>query len=113
MIFRFRVFVFSDLLLVHFKQHYNPTFLVHLRQRRSEGTSSVAFEVVIMNRQIDFINLFIFNCLTLNINLLIFNCLTSKFCSQKTYLSQVEENKKTRKVEEKSCLWTRVLSFGY
>ena len=33
--------------------------------------------------QIDFINLFIFNCLTSNINLFIFNCLTSNVCFPK------------------------------
>ena len=43
------------------------------RQGCSEGSSSVAFEVL---SKVDFINLFIFNCLTSNINLLIFNCLT-------------------------------------
>ena len=32
------------------------------KQGRSEGTSSVAFEVLIINCQIYFINLFIFNC---------------------------------------------------
>ena len=65
-------------------------------QGHREGTSSVAFEVLIMNCEIDFINLFIFNylassiilfilfnCLTLNINLSIFNCLTSNFCFPK------------------------------
>ena len=46
----------------------------------SEGTSSVAFEVLIINCEIDFINLFIFNCLTSNINLFNFNCLTSNVC---------------------------------
>ena len=46
-------------------------------QGRSEGTSSVAFEVLIIKWEIDFINLFIFNCLTSNVNLFIFNCLTS------------------------------------
>ena len=46
-------------------------------QGRSEGASSVAFEVLIIKSEIDFINLFIFNCLTSNINLFIFNCLTS------------------------------------
>ena len=46
-------------------------------QGRSEGTSSVAFEVLIIKSEIDFINLFIFNCLTSNINLFIFSCLTS------------------------------------
>ena len=40
----------------------------------SEGTSSVAFKVLIINCQIDVMNLFIFNCLTSHINLLIFNC---------------------------------------
>ena len=40
--------------------------------RRGKGTSSVAFEVLIINCKIYFINLFIFNCLTLNTKLLIF-----------------------------------------
>ena len=35
-------------------------------QERSESTSSVAFEVLIINCEIDFINLFVFNCLTSN-----------------------------------------------
>ena len=52
-------------------------------QGSREGTSIVAFKVLITNYQIDFINLFIFNCLTLNINLFIFNCLTSNFCFPK------------------------------
>ena len=43
----------------------------------SEGTSSVAFEVLIINCEIYFINLFIFNYLTSNINLFIFKCLIS------------------------------------
>ena len=38
-------------------------------QARSEGTSSVTFEVLIINCEIDFINLFIFNYFTSNINL--------------------------------------------
>ena len=38
-------------------------------QRRSEGASSEAFEVLIIKSDIDFIKLFIFNCLTSNINL--------------------------------------------
>ena len=65
---------------------------VSTRQGHREDTSSVAFEVLIMNCEEDFINLFIFNCLASNINLLIFNCLklninlfffnclTSNFC---------------------------------
>ena len=50
-----------------------------LVQGRSESTSSVAFEVLIINCHIEFINLLIFNCLTSNINLFIFNYLTSNF----------------------------------
>ena len=34
----------------------------------SESISSVAFKALIINCQIDFINLFMFNCLTSNIN---------------------------------------------
>ena len=48
-------------------------------QGRSEDASSVAFEVLIINCQIYFINLFIFNCLTLNIKLLIFKLFDVKF----------------------------------
>ena len=51
--------------------------LLNSLQGCSEGNSSVAFEVLVINCEIDFINLFIFNCLTSNINLFIFNCLTS------------------------------------
>ena len=43
---------------------------------RSEGTSSVAFAVLTIKSEIDFINLFIFNCLKSNINLFIFNCIS-------------------------------------
>ena len=50
---------------------------VSTRQGHREDTSSVAFEVLIMNCEEDFINLFIFNCLASNINLFIFNCLKS------------------------------------
>ena len=48
-------------------------------QGRSEGTSSVAFEILIINCQIYFINLFILNCLTLNIKLFIFKLFDVKF----------------------------------
>ena len=56
---------------------------VYKHQGRSESTLSVAFEVLIIKSEIDFINLFIFNCLTSNINLFNFNCLTSNFCFPK------------------------------
>ena len=48
-------------------------------QGRSEGTSSVAFEVLIINCQIYFKNSFIFNCLTLSIKLFIFKFFDVKF----------------------------------
>ena len=51
----------------------------HGGQGRSESTSSVAFEVLIINCQIYFINSFIFNCLTLNIKLFIFKLFDVKF----------------------------------
>ena len=50
-----------------------------LQQGRSEGTSSVAFEVLIINCQIYFINSFIFNCLTLNKKLFFFKLFDVKF----------------------------------
>ena len=52
-------------------------------QGRSEGTSSIAFQVLIINCEKDFINLFIFNCLRSNINLFLFNYLTSNLCFPK------------------------------
>ena len=48
-------------------------------QRCSEGTPSVAFEVLIISCQIYVINLFIFNRLTLNIKLFIFKLFNVKF----------------------------------
>ena len=48
-------------------------------QRRSKGTSSVAFKVLIINCQTYFINLFIFNCRALNIKLFIFKLFDVKF----------------------------------
>ena len=48
-------------------------------QGRSEGTSSVAFEVLIINCQIYFLNSFMVNCLTLNIKLFIFKLFDVKF----------------------------------
>ena len=84
-------------------------------QRRREGTSSVAFEVLRINCKKGFINLFIFNYLASNINLLIFNCLTwdinlfifnflrQIFVFEKVYISQAEEN---------GCLWMRVFILG-
>ena len=49
----------------------------------SEDTSSAAFEVLIINCEIYFINLFIFKCLISNINLFNFNCFTSNICFPK------------------------------
>ena len=76
-------------------QWTSPSCHEQSSQGRSEGASSVAFEVLIVKSEIDFINLFIFNCLKSNINLFIFNsltsninlfnfnCLTSNFCFPK------------------------------
>ena len=63
-------------------EHIMSSYICY-NQGRSEGTSSVAFKVLIIKSEIDFINLFIFNCLTSNINLFNFNCLTSNFCFPK------------------------------
>ena len=64
-------------------------------QGPSEGTWSVVFEVLIIKSEINFINLFTFNCLKSHVNLFIFNyltsniilfnfnCLTSNFCFPK------------------------------
>ena len=56
------------------------------KQGRSEGTSSVAFEVPIINCQIYFINLFIFNLLTVNIKLFIFKLFDVKLLFSKNHV---------------------------
>ena len=55
-------------------------------QRRRKGTSNIAFEILITNCQIYFINLFIFNCLTLNIKLFIFQFFDVKFLFSKNHV---------------------------
>ena len=62
------------------------SFFLKSVQGRSEGTSSVAFEVLIINCQIYFINSFIFNCLTLNIKLFIFKLFDVKFLFSENYV---------------------------
>ena len=64
--------------------------VLHYYQGRSESTSSAAFEILIINCRIEFINLLIFNRLTSNINLFIFNCLTSNllFCKKNIFRKQ-------------------------
>ena len=57
----------------------NYTLIYRGNQGCSKGTWSVAFKVLIINCQIYFINLFIFNCLTLNIILFIFKLFHIKF----------------------------------
>ena len=91
-------------------------FTICKMQGRSEGTSSVTFETLIIKSEIDFINLFIFNCLTSNINLFIFNCLTSNInLFNFSYLTSNFIFRRTNflQAEENGCLWTRVLSFGF
>ena len=73
-----------------------------LIQGRNEGTSSVAFEVLIINCQIYFINLLIFNCLTLNIKLFIFKLFDVKFLFSKNHVF--------RKQNRTACLWSYGLS---
>ena len=64
-----------------------PSFLVMLLvQGHSKGTSSVALEVLIINCQIYFINLFLFNCLALNIKLFIFKLFDVKFLFSENYV---------------------------
>ena len=50
-----------------------------IAQGRGESTSSVAFEILIINCQIYFINSFIFNCLKFSIKLFIFKLFDVKF----------------------------------
>ena len=64
--------------LVEFKSD-QKYFAKYIIQGRSEGTSSEALEVLIVNCQIYFINLLIFDRLTLNIKLLIFKLFDVKF----------------------------------
>ena len=66
-------------------------------QGRSKDASSIAFEVLLINCQIYFINFFIFNCLTLRMKLFIFKLFDVKFLFWESCLSQREEN---------GCLWT-------
>ena len=66
----------------------------------SEGTSGVAFKVLIINCQIYFINLFIFNCLTLKIKLFIFKLFDVKFL--------FSENHVFRKQNRTACLWSYI-----
>ena len=60
-------------------------------QGRSEGTSSVAFELLIINCQIYYINLFIFNCLALNVNLFIFNLCDVKFLFSESHICRKQK----------------------
>lgn len=79
-------------LLLPIRENFLPTPKFHQKtfgfwfftestiQERSETTSNVACEVLIINCQINFINLFFLNCVASNITLLLFNCLISNFC---------------------------------
>ena len=56
---------FDKLIISRLCRQFSFTATLYLRyQGRREGSSSVAFEVLIMNCELDSINLFIFNCLT-------------------------------------------------
>ena len=67
--------------------------LLSIFQGRSEGASSVAFEVLIINCQICFINSFIFNCLTLNIKLFIFKVFEVKFLFSENHVFRKQKRK--------------------
>ena len=71
-------------LLLPIRENFLPTPKFHQKtfefQGRSETTSNVACDVLIINCQINFINLFFLNCVASNITLLLFNCLISNFC---------------------------------
>ena len=58
------------------------------------------------NRFYKFVYLKLFNVKYNFVNLQLFDV-------KKTYLLQLEENKKTEKVEDTRFLWTRVFSFGF
>ena len=78
--------------------HRTPLVAAFVLQRRSEGEASVAFEVLIINCQMYFINLFNFNCLTLNVKLSIFKLFDVKFL--------FSENHVFRKLKRTACLWS-------
>ena len=59
----------------------------------SKGTSSVAFEVLIINCQTYFINLFIFKCLTINMKVFIFKMFDVKFLFSENHVFR--EKKRT------------------
>ena len=72
--------------LTSFNEYFPYLFIcVGPSQGRSESTSIVAFEVLIINCQIYFINSFIFNCLALNITLFIFKLFDVKFFSSENH----------------------------
>ena len=62
-------------------------------QGRSEGTSSVEFEILIINCQTYFTNLFIFNCLTSNMELFIFKLFDVKFLVSKNHVFRKQKRK--------------------
>ena len=98
----------SSVLFISVIQSVNGGEFESIIQGHSEGTSSLAFEVLIINCQIYFINLFIFNCLTLNIKLFIFKFLDVKFLFFPNVLSFA--NRREWLFME---LWTCILSFEF
>ena len=65
-------------------------------QGRTKDTSSVAMEVLIINWQIYFINVFIFSFVILNIKLFIFKLFDVKFFFSKSHVF----------CKENGCFWT-------
>ena len=60
-------------------------------QGRGKGTSKVAFEVLIINCKLYFINSFISNCLTVNIKLFIFKLFDVKFLCLENHVSRKQK----------------------
>ena len=105
------------LAVIFLKEHYEWIYQEEFFNN-TRDVASVAFEVLITNSEIDFINLFIFscltsnincsifNCFTSNINLFNFNCLTSNFCFPKN----ISFANKRKRLFMDSCSYLRILN---
>ena len=83
---------------------------------RSESTSSLAFEVLMVKSEIDFINLFIFNYFNVKYKFVYLHLFNVKYKFIQLQLFVVKflfsEEHIFSQAEENGCLWTRVLIFG-
>ena len=81
-----KISIFRSTILSKSQDLFLMELIFRYKQGRSEGTSSVAFEVLIISCQISFITLFIFNSFQLNIKLLIFKLFDVKFLFTDNYV---------------------------